>query len=371
MPRVARDDLIFLQAISEQIGAAIGRAELFDQIAELAYRDPLTAVANRRALDEALARALLAPTEDVTLLVSDVDGLKTVNDELGHEAGDAILVRAGQALCAAAEAYPAAMVSRIGGDEFCVLLPTGGLAAARALAQDATEHLRAETPPITMSCGAAASATATSAELLRAADAAQYEAKHLGSGVFRAASEIVPRPDAAERAFLYRRRRSYRDRDTHDVESVLHEMLAALDGELASAAVAERLSAVASRLSATYDACAWGVGFVPASPGRAQFATAACNDGGELPLRAELSHCLSGFLLGAGEPPEEPVDLERLRARGFSSALGVATPGTAGTWVTVLFGADGGRQPRGLSAELRLLALAAVAGAGSDGVPGT
>jgi diguanylate cyclase (GGDEF)-like protein len=362
MPRFARDDVIFLQAISEQIGAAIGRAELFDQLAQLAYRDPLTGVANRRALDESLARAFISPREDVTLLMCDVDGLKAANDELGHEAGDAILIRAGAALCAAAAEHPGAMVSRIGGDEFCVLLPTGGLDAARALALDVTGRLRAEPPPITMSCGAACSLNATPAELLRAADAAQYEAKHLGFGVFRAASEGVqalepdkPRPR--------RRRRSYRDRDVRDLAAMLHEILALLDEELSRASVAERLYAVAGRIAEACDACAFGVGLVP--PGSEALHTVRCSDGAELPLRAALCASPGTFVLCPTEPPEESSDLERLRARGFASALSVVTPGEAGTWLTTLFSTDGAFQLRGLSAELRLLALAAVAGSGS------
>jgi GGDEF domain-containing protein len=81
----------------------------------LAYRDPLTALPNRRAFDDHLI-ALSTLRQPNALLVIDVDEFKELNDTQGHEAGDELLRRIGQAIRRAVCAGD--IVARIGGDEF-------------------------------------------------------------------------------------------------------------------------------------------------------------------------------------------------------------------------------------------------------------
>ena len=80
---------------------------------QLAQEDPLTAVGNRRALDAWLAHHPLGPAG---LVMVDLDGFKNINDEYGHEAGDAVLVDVASAL--RSTAGPGDLVVRYGGDEF-------------------------------------------------------------------------------------------------------------------------------------------------------------------------------------------------------------------------------------------------------------
>jgi diguanylate cyclase (GGDEF)-like protein len=187
-PRLTARDAVFLRAIADQIAAAIGRAELFAQIEALAYTDPLTGLANRRVLEQELERSCDAPSGagSPALLLCDIDALKAVNDASGHEAGDGVITRVAAALEEAAAPHPDAVVSRIGGDEFCVLLPSGDAAAARTVADEAVGRLSGDgSVPVGISCGVAACGEGLDrpAALLRAADFAQYRAKAAGPGV--------------------------------------------------------------------------------------------------------------------------------------------------------------------------------------------
>lgn len=166
-------DVQFMQAICSQVALAIGRAELYSQIVAAAYRDYLTGLANRRAFDERLATAVAGP---VALLIGDLDGLKAFNDSAGHGAGDAALRAVGDALTGCT--YPGVLAARIGGDEFCLILEGATRERAAAIAVELSERLAAGTPSVSVSWGVAAQDGAgTTADLMRAADAALYEAK--------------------------------------------------------------------------------------------------------------------------------------------------------------------------------------------------
>jgi diguanylate cyclase (GGDEF)-like protein len=105
-----------------------------------ALTDPLTGLGNRRALAVALARRLERPAADpIILALFDLDGFKSYNDSFGHAAGDELLKRLATALDTVLKAP--ASVYRMGGDEFCALLPGGDpgqalLLAARAVLTD-------------------------------------------------------------------------------------------------------------------------------------------------------------------------------------------------------------------------------------------
>ena len=98
-------------------------ASLRRRLAELSRIDPLTGCLNRRGFDEHLGRVLAEADRSGTpaaLLLVDLDRFKEINDTLGHQAGDELLVRTGRALAAELRGHDA--VGRIGGDEFAVAL---------------------------------------------------------------------------------------------------------------------------------------------------------------------------------------------------------------------------------------------------------
>jgi diguanylate cyclase (GGDEF)-like protein len=242
-PRVSADDVDFLRAIADQLVGAIHRAELFAQVEALAYSDSLTGVASRRAVEQALEQACAEPAVPgmPALVLCDIDNLKQVNDAGGHEAGDRALCAAAEALVAAAAGHEDAVVGRFGGDEFCVLLPSGTAEEAEALARDAVARLEASGGE-RISCGVAARTEelTTPADLLRAADEAQYRAK-------RARDEDVLPASATpeEMAAPQGRDRAYR---ASDPEAALARELLDLLDELNGSSADEKLARVRNRL---------------------------------------------------------------------------------------------------------------------------
>lgn len=110
---------------AEHLEKAVVISEAFEAALESARLDPVSGIANRRAWNEATARAALRFAANpmgrtVTVILADVDGLKAVNDTIGHDAGDDLIRAAAAALQAAAP--PGAIVARIGGDEFGMLV---------------------------------------------------------------------------------------------------------------------------------------------------------------------------------------------------------------------------------------------------------
>lgn len=134
-----RDHLRILNAINTKIGMAIENALRFRQAENTATTDFMTSLPNARSLffqlDAELARSKRNDTP-LTLLVLDMDGLKTINDQFGHLEGNRILGQVATGLKSTCREYD--YVARMGGDEFVVLLP--GLRAADANAR--VEQLR-------------------------------------------------------------------------------------------------------------------------------------------------------------------------------------------------------------------------------------
>jgi diguanylate cyclase (GGDEF)-like protein len=227
----------FLEAIAGQVGAAIGRAELFSRVNALAYSDPLTGLGNRRALDERLDAAVDRGGA-LAIAFCDLDGLKLINDDRGHEAGDRAIRRSADALAGASNGVAGASVYRVGGDEFCVVLEDGDAAAVAAVVGAACALLAADEEPLSLSCGAAALRPGErAADLFRAADAAQYLAKRERPGhVVVAGDESAPPPPGTSG------RRARRDRSAAETRALADRLLAAIDGAPESER-AERLAA--------------------------------------------------------------------------------------------------------------------------------
>ena len=159
-----------------------------------ALYDPLTGLANRALfrehVEKALARLRRGPALPHAVLFVDLDGFKTVNDSLGHAAGDEVLVEVGNRL--RRWMRPGDTAGRLGGDEFSVLLENTSEAEVGILAERILKVLLApvlvqgKEVVLSGSIGIALSDSGEDAdELLRNADVAMYTAKGAGKGQFR------------------------------------------------------------------------------------------------------------------------------------------------------------------------------------------
>ncbi len=197
----AQGDIVGYHGITREITQ---RKLLQDQVRQLAFFDPLTHLANRRLLDDRLSQALAAGKRSAgfgALLFMDLDNFKPLNDLQGHAVGDLLLVEVAKRLSACVRQMDT--VSRFGGDEFVVLVgelgtdPAQSTRQARALAEKIRQKL-AETYVLTVvqdnlptkvvahHCSASIGLVVFQAdrvalgEVVRAADAAMYQAKDAG-----------------------------------------------------------------------------------------------------------------------------------------------------------------------------------------------
>jgi diguanylate cyclase (GGDEF)-like protein/PAS domain S-box-containing protein len=185
--------------------------ESMARLAEVAASDPLTGLRNRREFDRLLATI---PRQRFAICAVDVDGLKHVNDEYGHEAGDAMLRAVGETLSACLRGWD--VVARIGGDEFAALMVGTGPDETAA----ATERMRRAVHSISVPHGqarisigwAVGEAGADPRGVARLADSHLYRAKEAGRDrVSGGAVDLVPGPSRrsewagrVDRAILHR-----------------------------------------------------------------------------------------------------------------------------------------------------------------------
>ncbi|MEV4418083.1 GGDEF domain-containing protein [Catellatospora sp. NPDC049609] len=168
---------------------------------QAAATDALTGLPNRGALTARLAE--LASTTGWSLAMADLDHFKTINDTLGHDAGDQVLTVTARRLAAA---LPDAMVARLGGDEFAIILPTGPDQALALLEQAVAAVARPQQArglELTVGCSVGVAAHTpgkTAAELMRRADTALYQAKQTrGRAAAWTPDTAPPIPAAVER----------------------------------------------------------------------------------------------------------------------------------------------------------------------------
>lgn len=187
------------RALADSMSLALSNIDLHEKLRAQSLRDPLTGLYNRRYMEDALDHYLSMAERGgdcTSVIMVDLDNFKRLNDEHGHAKGDAVLRDVASQLVGASR--PADVVSRYGGEELLLILPTCPLEDALLKA----ETLRNRIESLSEMHGCAVSAsfgvacvpqTSGKADLIPMADAALYEAKQAGRNCVRAAEARGPR----------------------------------------------------------------------------------------------------------------------------------------------------------------------------------
>ncbi len=197
------EDRLLIDSTASLIRMVLEHEAIQQEMARQARTDPLTGLLNRRAFLEELSRhieRLDREGQSGTLLFADLDDFKPVNDRLGHEVGDQVLMCAANMLRDIVR--PTDLVARLGGDEFALWLNGADhmTAAERAekLCVEVPGELRKivgeEQPAPSLSIGIATRDPGSGEpidNLLYRADMAMYQVKRTGRGHWRVASEAV------------------------------------------------------------------------------------------------------------------------------------------------------------------------------------
>ena len=220
--RVDNTSWLALPIKNSALSSLLAMQETLEELFYQRDHDTLTGLANRRFFDQHLEMELqrsLRTKTDLSLVILDLDNFKNVNDSYGHQTGDEVLVALGKVLKHALRPYDIA--ARIGGEEFCLVLPGASLWRARNLAQRILEQFRLESfsaPDGTrfhtsFSAGVATTFfhanTINAQALLALADSAMYQAKANGKNcvvISKPCIETAENPALvreAEKQFLF------------------------------------------------------------------------------------------------------------------------------------------------------------------------
>lgn len=163
--------------LADILALALANAEAHESLEEQATTDPLTGCANRRGL--LFASKLLPSREPFSVVAADLDGLKQLNDRLGHEAGDAALIRFARLV--QAQLRGGDVLARVGGDEFIILMHSAGPANASHLSERILVATQASHAPVSVSLGIAWDTNpGRFDDTWQRADRAMYQAKRAG-----------------------------------------------------------------------------------------------------------------------------------------------------------------------------------------------
>ncbi|MFC1416998.1 GGDEF domain-containing protein [Streptacidiphilus cavernicola] len=413
-PVFSPDDAAFATVLAAQISAGLAQSEQLEEVRRLAFTDPLTGLANRRAIDARLDAALEAHRRDgtvVSLVVCDVNGLKRVNDEKGHEVGDQLLERFANQLSLCGALLPGSVAGRLGGDEFCLVAEGSPADDVVRVAEELCAQALTLDQGDGVACGVASTGdpigpVTTADRLFRLADAAQYRAK-----AGEAAQPVVagrgqlpdPTVRLAEgtldgRADLRGRkneRRRFRGaRHSADPGLLLAAVIGALDEEQPPRRVHPgdslgRLELVAETAARLLDAVSWWISYVP--PGTERMRTAHYGvrrmTRGPASVRAQIQRAINdapdavfdlrsypltsqavrggAFTMRTGVPGNDPAEEAVLLVGGYRAVLAAGGHNPAGGWLIELFADESTLPFAALGPALRSLVAVALSGPAS------
>jgi diguanylate cyclase (GGDEF)-like protein len=389
------EDTEFATALAAVFGAGLAHVERAETLALLAQTDPMTGLANRRGADDALDVALAAHRDHrtpVAVVLCDVNGLKRVNDTFGHPAGDLVLTRVSALLSVAAAEVPGSTAARVGGDEFCLVLPGVSLANATETVERLSDASRSLPFGAGISCGvasaeacAASGVKVTAKQLFRLADAAQYRAKRAGGvrvavigpeDVIRVGQPVTGVPWSAGLPHGL-------PASPDSLGECVWALTAALN-RAADLSPLDRLIVLAETAGGWWRAAGWAVSTVdPGAPVLLTRATAAARTGADGVVARKLAQAGFTFPLNAcaltaaavrggcfhvelGDETANPGALAVLAEAGYTGMIGAGAmdPETGGAWFVEMYSdaftrlPDGADEPALASTLRALVALA-------------
>jgi diguanylate cyclase (GGDEF)-like protein len=404
-PVFSQDDAEFATALAAQISAGLAQSEELEEVRRLAFTDPLTGLANRRAVDARLDTALTAHRERgtvVSLVVCDVNGLKRVNDELGHEIGDQLLERFANQLSLCGAMLPGSVAGRLGGDEFCLVAEGASADEVVRVAEELCAQALTLDQGDGVACGVASTGdpigpVTTADRLFRLADAAQYRAKAgLASRRVGAGRGELPDPtvqlaetDEAPRPGRRGERRRFRGaRHSADPGVLIAAVTTAID-EARRRDTLGRLEVVAETTARMLDAVSWWISYV--GPGSLQMRTSHYGvrrmTRGPGSIRAQVQRAVNeapdavfdlrsypltaeavrghAFTMRAGVPGNDPAEEAVLQVGGYRAVLAAGGSNAAGGWLVELFADESTLSFAALGPALRALVAVALSGPAS------
>lgn len=349
--RFDHGDTRLLQAIAAHIEVAISRSELLTTVWRYAFEDPLTGIANRRAVDQRMTE-IDWDTATPVALMCDLDGFKRINDRDGHPAGDRLLRGVARELERLTAMIDGALAARLGGDEFCVLLPDATMASAQVFAMDATTAIRSTvTSAVTVSWGAAAggSGIGDGNALLAAADAALMEAKRQGPAHYSTAVTAAAVPARVDR----------RVTEARPPQESLPGMVVQMLSEQPDLTLPLALELLAVQVQQVTGVAAWAIS--DCAPGgvlrtlrsvdcvrRAESGLSVITDLGppcyalsEYPASARAVREGGTFIAGPNVPGSDPAEAALLVRLGYYAVLGVGVPAGPQSYLLEFFSHDG------------------------------
>ncbi len=382
-------DLDWVSAVAAQVSAAMESVDHANRVEALAQTDSMTGLANRRALDQWLDQAIVKWRDrqvPLGLAVVDLNGLKRINDDQGHDAGDRVLRQLAQILTEVAHPFDDSLVARLGGDEFCVAVSGPDTAQ---LIDGAEEACRQgwELLPHGLACGVVVATDAVGAielpaRLLRLADAAQYRAKRIRSRVPVVAGRPLPADQSVSLSDTDESaapdRRMFRGRDESTLGHLTDAVLRALD-QAPDETTRFRLGLVADLVTHHVDGVGWWLSLKGSTSGTVRTVDFSLYRRPSEIAADELRDELSGsfevdsypqtrFALGGGSyavaandstaDPAEVAILDGLKATAVVAAGGTDEHGDG--WLVEVFLDDLSTQGQEMAGVMRLLVLAAL-----------